>query len=133
MKKILSNIQYVERCLVNSTFQENKAMLNVLLSETIELGRTEVFTFQVPFTSIKDHSHIVTYKKCGKQYKAKLIADLEELQRELGRRQPNVNRSLQIVSSIMNTNLYQDYTKTKIDQWRPLRNNTVTYEKLFVS
>lgn len=132
MKQILSNIQYVERCLLDSTYKENKAMLNVLLSETIELVKIEVFKFDVPFTSIKDHSHIVTYKKCGKRYKAKLIADFEELQRELGRKQPNVQRAFQIVTKMLNTNLYQNFTQAKISKWQPLRKST-GYDKLFIS
>ncbi|WP_368298542.1 hypothetical protein [Cytobacillus firmus] len=121
METVLKNLKYIKRTIEDHTHVEQKAILSVLLSETIEEVRETTFKYEVPYIDYSgDNSggNLATYKDMGKRFKSKVLAELEEVQKQLNKKNTGVNRCLAILNNLINTNLYTDKVNAKIKQWK---------------
>ena len=61
--------------------------------------------------------HLDHYRNLANQEKARLLSDLKELQGELNKQEPNLKRSLVLVTAMIETELYKDSVQKKINKW----------------
>ncbi|MFC7372444.1 hypothetical protein ACFQPF_12255 [Fictibacillus iocasae] len=120
---IKQNLQYIGRSLLDDTYKEQSAILALLATETLELIRNMKMFYEVPYSSENHTNHFYTYTLKAKQEKSKLIAVMEEIQRELSINKTNVKRVLVLVQGMLQTNLYKNRVQASLDKWK----NTTTF------
>lgn len=117
-KDIKQNIQCIKKSIETDTHNEQQAILSVVIAETIEKVRTTSFKYEVPYTSLEHKSHMYSYGNHARRYIAKLVTDLYEIQKEIGKRKTNTSRCLMLLTEMLETSLYMDFVQMKIDKWQ---------------
>lgn len=117
IEDIKGNLHSVKKALESEQI-ESKGILAVMISETIAEVRDASISYEVKFTHKDNTMHWKNYEARGKQYKGKLISDLQEIHQELGKRNTNVNRVLKMLNKMLQTNLYKSYTEAFISKWK---------------
>lgn len=120
---IHQKLNYIKNSLMNDTYKEQSAIIQMLISETIQLIRETSFVYEIPYNNSNHTAHIRTYANRGRKAKASLIVDLEELQIEL--KKGNVKRCLAIIDGMLSSDLYTSDVKKKTQQWQPIGRSKV--------
>jgi hypothetical protein len=117
LKQISNNLLYIKASIENDTHLEQAAILNLIITETVEAARQLDFSFIVPYSSENHLNHLYTFFQYGMKAKAKLITSLEELKRELTKKNGNKKRVLKLVENLLSTDLYKRDVNNSIDKW----------------
>lgn len=117
MESIKQNLCYIKRSLMNGTNKEQGAIIHLMLVETIEAVKETTFRYEVQYSSENYLKHNYTFITRSRMYKYKLLADLEELQCELSKRNTNVQRFLILLNKLLQNNLYQVQVNGVINKW----------------
>jgi hypothetical protein len=117
LKQIKNNLSYIKASIENGTDKEQAAILHLIVSETIEAAQKTDISFKVPYSSENHMNHMYTFFQYGQQAKAKLLTNLEELKREITRRNGNTKRSLAVVENLLTSDLCRRDVKNKVDKW----------------
>jgi hypothetical protein len=117
LKQIKNNLSYIKASIENGTHLEQKAILHLIIIETIEAARQVDFSFKVPYSSENHMNHLYSFYQKGMKAKACLLADLEELKKEVTRKNGNKKRSLKLVQNLISTDLYKRDVNNSIDRW----------------
>jgi hypothetical protein len=117
LKQIKNNLSYIKASIENGTHLEQKAILHLIIIETIEAAREIDFSFKVPYSSENHMNHMYTFFSYGMKAKACLLADLEELKKEVRRKNGNKKRSLAIIQNLLTSDLCRRDVKNKIAKW----------------
>ncbi|WP_226619766.1 hypothetical protein [Cytobacillus firmus] len=131
-ENVIQNLQYIERSLLNNTYKEQSAILSLIVAETFELIRNMKVFYEVPYSSGNHTNHFYTFSLMAKQEKSKLLADMEEVQRELSIKNTNVKRVLVLIKGMLETNLYKDHVQASLDKWKNTTNFTTKYQLIYV-
>jgi hypothetical protein len=114
LNNITSNIQTVKKALEQGEFPSGKAILSVVIAETIMEVREASFSYEASYSSNQCLMHLRNYKSRALKYKSMLISDLREVLQELEKRKGNVNRCVNILNKMLEMNLYTTYTENFI-------------------
>jgi hypothetical protein len=117
LKQISNNLLYIKASIENGTHLEQKAILHLIIIETIEAAQKTDFSFKIPYSSENHMNHMYSFYQKGMKAKACLLADLEELKREVTRKNGNKKRSLKLVQNLISTDLYKRDVNNSIDRW----------------
>ncbi|QPC47364.1 hypothetical protein [Mangrovibacillus cuniculi] len=118
--EILQKLQYIQHCIEEGTHKENSAIIHVITEEIIVFIRNYDFMYHAEYALERNMLHLDHYRNLANQEKARLLSDLEELQRELNKKEPNLKRSLVLVTGMIETELYKDSVQKKINKWMNL-------------
>lgn len=114
---ILQNLKYVKSSIQNGTLQNQKEILKLVLVDTVEAINGHYFTFKVKYSVETQKQHMQTYINQALKAKASLLADMEEVERELFSRFAKPKRAEAIINKMLVTNLYKNPVKIKVDRW----------------
>jgi hypothetical protein len=117
LKQIKNNLSYIKASIENGTHLEQKAILHLIIIETIEAAREIDFSFKVPYSSENHMNHMYTFFQYGMKAKAKLISELQELHREITRKNGNTKRAVKIIETLLTSDLCKSDVKNKLDNW----------------
>jgi hypothetical protein len=131
-ENVKQNLEYIQKSVLNGTHKEQSAILSVIVAETFEVIKNMKFFYEVPFSNDKNTNHFYTYSSMGKTSKAKLLADLEEIQNEISKRNTNTKHVLILIQSMLQTNLYKDGVQASINKWVNTSNFTTRYQLIYV-
>jgi hypothetical protein len=126
MKQAFQNLVYIEKVLREGTYNAEKPMLTVLLNEALEKIKKSSWEFEVPMTCTGHKEHVKTYKNLALKYKSKLLADVREIQHLLNKKDVPEKKCLQMVRKLIESNLYMNRVKAKIDKFQPKSEVTET-------
>lgn len=114
---ILLNLEYVKAAIQNGTLESQKEILKLIIQDTIQSIKDYQFTFKVGYCTESQKYHFQTYINQALKKKASLLADLEEMERELFTRNGKQKRALAIINKMLVTNLYKSEVILKIGKW----------------
>lgn len=117
MQTIKQNLQYIAKSIENGTHKEQSAILHLMIVETIQDMKELDTTFQVPYSTESYKHHFQAYINTASKYKATLLTNMEEVERELFTRKGNPQRALKLIQQMLQTNLYKDNVIHKIYKW----------------
>jgi hypothetical protein len=117
LKQIKNNLSYIKASIKNGTDKEQKAILHLIIIETIEAARQVDFSFKVPYSSENHMNHLYSFYQKGMKAKACLLADLEELKREVTRKNGNTTRAVTVIETLLTSDLYKRDVNNSIDKW----------------
>lgn len=114
---ILQNLEYVKASIQNGTLESQKEILKLILQDTIQSIKDYQFTFKVGYCTETQKQHFQNYINQALKKKASLLADMEEMERELFTRNGKPKRALTIINKMLVTGLYKSEVAYKIGKW----------------
>lgn len=114
---ILQNLQYLKATIQNGTLESQKEILKLMLQDTVQSIKDYQFTFKVGYCVETQKQHFQSYINHTLKKKASLLADLEEMERELFSRNGKPKRALTIINKMLVTSLYKSEVILKIGKW----------------
>lgn len=114
---IIQNLEYIKASILNDTFKNQRDILKLIINETVEAIKDYKFTFTVNYSTNTFKNHYQVYINHAMKKKASLLADMEEVQRELFTRYGNPKRALKLILNMLNTGLYKTEVIAKINKW----------------
>jgi hypothetical protein len=131
LKQIKNNLSYVQASINNGSDKEQAAILALIITETIEAARSFDLSYKLPYSSEKHKNHMYTFYNYAEQTKAKLISDLQEIQRELSIKKGNTKRVLKLIEKLLLNNLYKNELNSKIRRWRNTTSFPTSYQVIY--
>jgi hypothetical protein len=132
MQTIKQNLQYIQRSIVQETHFEQSAILDLMLLETVLAIRQHTFKYEAKYSSDINNSHFKIYIQRSRKAKYCLLADLEELTGELGKKNLNSKRCTAIIEKVLQNDLYQNDVKLVINRFRNTTQSSTKIKKLNV-
>ena len=102
---------------LHATLTAQKELLKLILQDTIQSIKDYQFTFKVGYGVESQKQHFGNYINQALKKKASLLADLEEMERELFSRNGKPKRALAIINKMLVTSLYKSEVSYKISKW----------------
>lgn len=132
MKNIQTNLQYIQRSILNNTYKEQRGIIVVMIQETITAIKDVVITLEVPCVADKANSHLAVITSRVKKAKASMIASLEDLDGELQRNKVNTNCCVLIIQNMLDSSLYMDDVYEIINNWKGLARTEIIQRTITV-
>ncbi|PWW20224.1 hypothetical protein DFO73_11638 [Cytobacillus oceanisediminis] len=123
--QIRQNLIYIQTSLQNGTHKEQKAIIHLMMEDTLQAVKDTEFTYQYNYVRETDKSHQKVFINLANKSKTKLIASLEDLRCELTGRNGNSKQALALIKKMLETNLCKNEVKNKVRNWTNTTNITV--------
>lgn len=129
---IKQNLQYIKSAIDAGTLQEQKPIINVMLSEVVEAVRTITFYYDVQYSSENYQNHFSAFIRLSHKRKFMILADLEDLQSELQRRNTHEKLCSSILNNLIQSDLYACVVQDVIDSWHNTTTHKTRYKTIYV-
>jgi hypothetical protein len=117
IEPIKQNLQYILKVLHDGTYEAQKPIIQVMMNETVEAVQKTTFKYDAPYNNENYLHHHHTFVCLSRKAKCSLMADIQQLQSTLARKNFNVKTCEAIINKLLQSNLYQCEVQGVINNW----------------
>ena len=128
-----SKLSYILDAIKEGTIQNQKTMLLLNIIELKEAVENYTFSYQASYSAEKRKVHFYTYQSLGKRVIAKIISDLEEIERELKKRTTNEKRVIVLLKNLLDSDLYTVEFQRILNRWEHPTIKKLSYQTIYIS
>jgi hypothetical protein len=127
---IKQNLQYIFKSLQAGTHLEQRAILSLMIEETVQEIHNTAFKYLVEYTSEDNTEHLQMFIAHGKKAKWTLLSDMEELKIKLNN--GNTKSCLKLVQNMLKTDLYKQDVQAMINNWKSTSRTNIKTRTIYV-
>ena len=116
METVKQNLLYVKQALTDGTHNQQKAIIHLILNDTVLLVKENVFKYDLPQVTIKEDYHVPVFVARSRKAKSSILCDLQELQVYMIKG-IHEKRCVAIINKLLTTNFHQNEIHSSIGKW----------------
>ncbi|WP_404347488.1 hypothetical protein LG311_17840 [Sutcliffiella horikoshii] len=116
METVKQNLQYIKASIETGTHHQQKAIVHLMLEDTVLSVKEQVFKYDLPQVTVKEDYHVPIFVARSRKAKACVLSDLHELQVYISKG-IHEKRCVAIINKLLTTNFYQNEIHRTIGKW----------------